>query len=295
MHESNEIIYPEQLYSEYQRSDDPIPEISEPKSQDPLEVPLKPGQRYGWWEDHEHGDMHGLATIHGAVNDSRTRILLDTGAFVSIMSLDLARRLKLKLRTHRQVKVSGLGGVTTYITNHARVKVTLGWSVVYVLNTWVGNIGEGVYVLLGMNFMHSAGVRLCIREGLVRLPDEETVVMYDDNPKSCGMDLPVYPEESIHLRPGQDVIVRTRYDQSYPQRQLVGLGEERTRSWATAVKVVNVSDQNVWIDTRTAVARIVEYGQFPGQPGFVRPGKVRHEEWQQLIHECTVSRQARMR
>ncbi|OWZ06663.1 hypothetical protein PHMEG_00021056 [Phytophthora megakarya] len=117
----DEIIYPEQLYSEYQRSDDLIPEISEPEYQDLLEVPLKPGQRYGWWENHEHGDMHGLATIHGAVNDSRTRILLDTGASVSIMSLDLARRLKLKLRTHRKIKVSGLGGVTTYITTHARV------------------------------------------------------------------------------------------------------------------------------------------------------------------------------
>ncbi|OWZ05998.1 hypothetical protein PHMEG_00021811 [Phytophthora megakarya] len=205
--------------------------------------------------------MHGLATIHGSVNDSRTRILLDTGASVGIMSLDLARRPKLKLRTHRQIKVSGLGGVTTYITTHARVKITLRWSVVYVLNIWVGNIGEGVDVRLGVNFMHSAGVRLCIREGLVKLPDEETVVMYDNNPKSR--------EESIHLRPGQDAIVRIWYGQPNPQRELVWAG-------------------------RGKVARIVEYGQFPGQPGFVRPGKARYEEWQQLIHECTMSRQARM-
>ncbi|OWY92017.1 hypothetical protein PHMEG_00039143 [Phytophthora megakarya] len=149
------------------------------------------------------------------------------------MSLDLARRLKLKLRTHRQIKVSGLGGVTAYITTHARVKITLGWSVVYVLNIWVGNIGEGVDVLLGMNFMHSAGVRLCIREGLVKLPDGETVVMYDNDPKSRGMDLPVCPEESIHLRPGQDAIVRIRYGQSNPQRELVWAG--RGKNWVTKV------------------------------------------------------------
>ncbi|OWY98487.1 hypothetical protein PHMEG_00030738 [Phytophthora megakarya] len=280
----DEILYPAQLYSVYQRSDDPIPEISEPDSQDPLEMPLNPGQMDVWWENHEHGDMHGLATIHGAVNDSRTRILLDTGASVSNMSLDLARRLKLKLRSHRQINVSGLGGVTTYITTHARVKITLGWSVV-----WVGNIGEGVDALLGMNFMHSA----------VKLPDKETVVMYDDNPKSRGMDLP----ESIHLRPGQDAIVRIRYGHPNRQRELVWAGRGKTwvtkvlysaRSWVTAVKVVTVSDQNVWIDIRTAVARIVEYRQFPGQPGFIRPGKARYEECQQLIHECTVSRQARM-
>ncbi|OWZ01687.1 hypothetical protein PHMEG_00026874 [Phytophthora megakarya] len=225
--------------------------------------------------------MNGLATIHRGVNDSRTRILLDTGASVSIMSLDLARRLKLKLRTHRQIKVSGLGRVTTYITTHARVKITFGWSVVYVLNIWVGNIGEGVDVLLGMNVIHSAGVRLCIREGLVRLPDEDTVVMSDDNLKSRDMDLPVCPEENIHLRPGQDAIVRIRAE-IWVTKVLYS-----ARSWATAVKVVSVSDPNVWIDTRTAVARIGAYGQFPGQPGFVRPGKARYEEWQELIHACT--------
>ncbi|OWZ17195.1 reverse transcriptase [Phytophthora megakarya] len=125
-----------------------------------------------------------------------------------------------------------------------------------------------------MNFMLSAGVRLCIRDVIVKLPAEHTVVMYDDNPKSRGMDFPVCPEESIHLRPEKKL-----GDQSSVFCQILGDCRQ---------------DQNVWIDTRTAVARIVEYGQFPGQPGFVRPGKARYEEWQQLIHECTVSRQTRM-
>ncbi|OWY93417.1 hypothetical protein PHMEG_00037199 [Phytophthora megakarya] len=79
--------------------------------------------------------------------------------------------------------------------------------------------------------------------------------MYDNDPKSRGMDLPVCPEESIHLRPGQDAIVRIRYDQSNPQRELrknwVTKVLYSARYSATAVKVVNVSDQNVWIDTRT--------------------------------------------
>ncbi|OWZ22324.1 hypothetical protein PHMEG_0002985 [Phytophthora megakarya] len=189
--------------------------------------------------------MDGLATVHGAVNDFRTRILLDTGASVSIMSLDLARRLKLQLRTHHQIKVSDLGGMATYIT-HVWVKITLGWSMVYVRNIWVINIGEGIDVLLGMDFMHSADVRLCIREGLIKLPDDETVVMYDNYPRSRSLDLPVFPEEQIHLRPGQDAI-------SNPQRELVWAGKGKNwvtkilysaRSWATAVKVFNVSDQN---------------------------------------------------
>ncbi|OWZ15998.1 hypothetical protein PHMEG_00010265 [Phytophthora megakarya] len=268
----DEIIYPEQLYSEYQRSDDPIADISESESQDPLEVPLKPGQRYGWWENHEHGDMHGLATIHGAVNDSRTRILSDTGVSVSIMSLDLARRLKPKLRTHRR---SGLRGVTTYNSTHAQVKITFGWSVVYVLNTWVGNTGEGVDVLLGMNVMHSAGVRLCIREGLVKLPDEEIAPRPVVWISLCAQ-RKAYTCVRVRMlsyQLGMACLIPSR-GKTWVTKDLYS-----SRSLATTVKVVNVSDQNTIPWTRR-----------------IRSSwEARYEEWQQLIHECTVSRQARMR
>ncbi|OWY98999.1 hypothetical protein PHMEG_00030084 [Phytophthora megakarya] len=145
----DEIIYPEQLYPEYQRSNKPDSGSSPAK--DPVEVALE--------------NSYEIATVCGAINDRRTRILLNTGASVRIVSLDLARRLSLKIRTHRQIKVPGLGGIPTYISAHARVKITLGWEVVYIQDVWIRNIGEGVDVLLGMNFMYSAGVRLCIREG----------------------------------------------------------------------------------------------------------------------------------
>jgi hypothetical protein len=60
------------------------------------------------------------------------------------------------------------------------------------------------------------------------------------------------------------------------------------RSWASAVKVVNISTKMLWIDFRTAVARIVEYQCFP-EGRFVRPGKQKYQEWQQLIYEYTPS------
>ncbi|OWY98298.1 hypothetical protein PHMEG_00030967 [Phytophthora megakarya] len=168
---------------------------------------------------------------------------------MSIVRLDLARSLSLKIRTHRQIKVSGLGGI-------------------------------------------SAGVRLCIREGLVKLPDEENVVMYDDVPrKRRGLELPVGAKENLYLRPGEAAVVKIEYRRKrWVTEILFGV-----RSWATAVRVVNVSDRNVWIDTRTALAWIVKYGHFPKEPGFARLGKIRYKEWQQLILESTESRQGRMR
>ncbi|POM57430.1 Hypothetical protein PHPALM_38059, partial [Phytophthora palmivora] len=129
----------------------------------PAQFKLNFGERYGWWAHHdEKENKQQVATVHGAVNDFRTQILLDTGATVSMISLDLA-------------------------------------------------------LLYG------------------------------------------------------------------------------AKSWAVAVKVVNISDKDLWIDSSTPVARIVEYGCFPRAGRFVRPGVRRYQEWQHLIYESTLSTQARMR
>ncbi|GMF42748.1 unnamed protein product [Phytophthora fragariaefolia] len=87
------------------------PEWLYPESERLVELALRPGGRYGWWESHEAEDRCEVATVHGAVNNCQTKILLDTGASVSMISLDLARRLKLNLRMRDSIRVSGLGGV----------------------------------------------------------------------------------------------------------------------------------------------------------------------------------------
>jgi hypothetical protein len=162
-----------------------------------------------------------------------------------------------------------------------------------------------VEVLLGMNFMHAAGVMLSFPEGLVQLPDKETVMMYGDQiHEHLGLDLPVCPGRTLYLQPGEHAIVKIRYGQSNPQREVVwaGRGDRwvtevlyATKSWAIAVKVVNVSSKMVWIDSRTAVARIVEFGCFPSAGRYVRPGSLKYNEWQQLIFESVPSFKMRRR
>ncbi|ETN02449.1 hypothetical protein F441_11702 [Phytophthora nicotianae CJ01A1] len=63
----------------------------------------------------------------------------------------------------KPIKVSGLGGVVTYISAGVNVKFALGLQVVYVVDVWLANIGEGVDALLGMDFMYATGVRLWLR------------------------------------------------------------------------------------------------------------------------------------
>ncbi|GMF48998.1 unnamed protein product [Phytophthora fragariaefolia] len=196
-----------------------------------------PGQRYGWWEEHNSDETKKVAMVHGAVNNCRTDILLDSGASVTMISLDLARRLKFRLKFCEQLRVSGLGGVPTIITATTEVKITLGPRVVYIMELWVANIGEGVDVLLGMNFMYSTGVRLCAREGLIKLPDVKTVLLAGRTAGHMGrgLDLAVTPKMGLYLDPGESAVVRIDYGQSNPQREVVwegkGPGKDRYPSF----------------------------------------------------------------
>ncbi|GMF51935.1 unnamed protein product [Phytophthora fragariaefolia] len=79
LHDPN--LRSDNLRSRNVRSDNVQPES--PDSDAPVEFRLQPGEHYGWWEDHEPEDAHEVAIVHGAVNDCRTKILLDTGASVT--------------------------------------------------------------------------------------------------------------------------------------------------------------------------------------------------------------------
>jgi hypothetical protein len=204
-------------------------------SDDVVEYELRNGERYRWWVDHNPDPKkRDEAMVHGAVNDCWTRIVLDSGATVNIVSFGFARKIGLRLKAHKQSRVSGMGRVPTYIGVSAQVKITLGQRVVYILDVWVANIGEGIDVLLGMSFMFAAGLRISVREGLVTLPDKEFVVM-------CGwttedrlrIDLPVEPQHNLYLRPGKIAVVRIQYVRTNPQREVVWTG--RGDHWITQI------------------------------------------------------------
>ncbi|EGZ11513.1 hypothetical protein PHYSODRAFT_336037 [Phytophthora sojae] len=265
-----------------------------------LEFALTPGEKYGWWSEHTlPGEMRKMAMVHGAIFHHRTQILLDTGTTTSILGLDLARRLKLKLRRGFRLRVTGMGDAPTYITAQAKIKLTLGVRVVYVMDVWVGNIGEGVDCLLGMDFMVAAGVRLCARQGIVRLPDEESLLLVG-GPEidHVGLEGSVWLNETAYLYPGQSVIVPVKYHQTDPEKVIpwAGCGDQ----WVTqfiygpgrrpkAVKVVNISEREVMIRQHTVVACLVEKGYLPNGKRFARPYSWKYSEWAQLIYEAEPS------
>jgi Aspartyl protease len=129
---------------------------------------LQPGERRGWWSGPLRGMVKAdIALVNGAVCNHRTRILLDSGSSTSILSLALAKKLGLSLCFKHKLTVRGLGDVLSHITAKTKVKITLGMSVVYYMEIWCGNIGEGAECLLGMDFMMAAGVCLSANDGTV--------------------------------------------------------------------------------------------------------------------------------
>ncbi|OWZ00413.1 hypothetical protein PHMEG_00028398 [Phytophthora megakarya] len=232
-------VFDEDPHAESSLSDD-----SQSKRSDDSDITTRPefrlkrGERYGWWHDHEQEENRKIALVHGAVNNLWTDILVDSEALVSMVSLGLARRLKLKLKFGKQISVSGLGGVPTSVTASAEVKITLGPRVVYGVDVWVANIGGGLDDLLGMNFMFSAGVRL----GLSHVKH--------------GMTHGIRPKYTMHHQPGEYRMIRLPVFRKLMRPSTVWAG--RGDRWVTQVlyawkapaviKVVNISNLIVTTD-----------------------------------------------
>ncbi|KAJ8575380.1 hypothetical protein ON010_g3832 [Phytophthora cinnamomi] len=139
---------------------------------------LLPGERLGWWSawkfDHR-ARMRALA--RGAVNDVRTRVLLDTGANVSVISERFAKKLWLReIQGHgRCMEIQGFTKGTMATARRTLVKVTLGWERVYEFELWIMDHGAGVDVVLGTDFMIPAGVRLDMFHATAKLPGEVSI------------------------------------------------------------------------------------------------------------------------
>ncbi|EGZ08549.1 hypothetical protein PHYSODRAFT_340298 [Phytophthora sojae] len=191
--------------------------------------------------------------------------------------------------------------VITYIRSRTRVTLTLGMRVVYVLDMWVGNIGDGVACLLGMDFMKAAGVRLCAREQLAKLPNEEDIPLVGEKevPRYI-LEVPICVREPVYLAPGDSIIVPVRYGQA--DADTAEVWTARGNQWVTqviyisrrrsaAVRVVNISEKWTQIMQHTVEAALVEPGQLPRGDRFVQPKSRKYREWQQEIYQNTPSRE----
>ncbi|GMF51244.1 unnamed protein product [Phytophthora fragariaefolia] len=144
------------------------------------------------------------ALVQGAVNDARTRILLDAGANVSMISKRFAKQLRLReVRDHgRCIEIQGFTKGTMATTKRALVKVNLGWNQVYEYELMVMDHGAGVDVVLGTDFMIPGGVRLDLFDATARFPDEVKIPFINTQRKVDTR------EEDPHVPDGPTEVLR---------------------------------------------------------------------------------------
>ncbi|GMF41616.1 unnamed protein product [Phytophthora fragariaefolia] len=108
----------------------------------------------------------------GKINNEKATLLFDSGAEVSILDAAFARKVGCYIDNSQDLECEGVGKNPYMANGRMRVKLTLAVSLVYYFDVWIGTPTGGQGLILGMDFMVPAGVRLNLADGSLRLPDE---------------------------------------------------------------------------------------------------------------------------
>ncbi|EGZ25127.1 hypothetical protein PHYSODRAFT_326193 [Phytophthora sojae] len=164
----------------------------------------------------------------------------------------------------------------------ALVKITLGWEQAYEFEMWIIDHSAGVDVVLGMDFMIPAGIRLDLFHGTARLPDEVMVPLLksqsdeDDQPyrtqPSCG------PTDDLYV-PGREWREFRLPSQRLPPNDL----------WAsTGAADMGTThqyyDRNGTIAKHDSVVLWEPHGELPRETGYARLDSNKYKEWQVLLN-----------
>ncbi|KAE8874847.1 hypothetical protein PF005_g19741 [Phytophthora fragariae] len=239
------------------------------------------------------------ALVKGAVDDTRIRILLDTGANVSVVSVSFAKKLRVReVFDHgRSLEVRGINPGIMETQRRALVKVTLGWKHAYEFEVWIMDHSAGVDVVLGMDFMVPAGIRLDLFHGTARLPDEDMVPllksMESEEPVSYGNHIVGGPTVLLAI-PGREWR-EFRLPRRQPSRtthemwirrstRLVPTGAKSQRGRPIWIRLTNVTTKRASCSAHEPVVLWVPREELPRETGYVRVESDKYREWQVLAY-----------
>ena len=276
--------------------------MSAGSSDRPRPVVLNPGERRGWWSKHRYDKRTRMrAVVCGAVEDVDTRILLDTGANVSILSTRLARRLGLLkyARKDQALNIQGIGDKKVSVEGQVEVKITLGLNIVYVYTVWISDHQDTSGLILGVDFLMAAGIRLDLYAGKARLPDEVCISLNnvrDVAENKAASRIMVSPTNTMMVSSGDTKYFRIRVPKDMDQYEL---WVTRKPKWVPTIikskagvpryiKITNVSEKETdlqIIRAREPVGFWVEKNHIPLNLGYVREDSRKYKEWQVLAFE----------
>ncbi|OWZ04091.1 hypothetical protein PHMEG_00024070 [Phytophthora megakarya] len=261
------------------------------------EARLLSGERMGRWSTQKFDRRVRMRTlVEVAVNDQRTRILLDTGANVSIVSARYAKKLGLRNIPNQDsnMDIQGISKEKATTTRRPTVKITLGWERVYVFDMWVIDHCAGVDVLLGTDFlMIPAGVRLDMFHSNAKLPDKVSIPLintqamknepethYEFSGPSTTLNIPRREWTTFKVskrRPSpktHDVRIRR-------MESVVPTVTSYRKRCPYRVRLTNTTDHTVYYPAHFPILACVPLGHLPRDIGYVRLDSVKYTDWQE--------------
>jgi len=224
--------------------------------------------------------------VCGAVEDVDTRILLDTGANVSVLSTRLARRLGLlkHARKDQILNIQGISDKKVLVEGQVEVKITLGMNTVYVYTVWISDHHDTSGLILGVDFLMSAGIRLDLYAGKARLPDEVCIPLNnvsDSAENRSASRIMVCPTNTLMVAPGDSKYFRIRVPKELDQYELWVM---RKPKWIPTIiksksgvpryiKITNLGEKDTDLQIirgRDPVGFWVEKDHIPLNLGYVR-------------------------
>ncbi|KAE8957029.1 hypothetical protein PR001_g31521, partial [Phytophthora rubi] len=248
----------------------------------------------GYWKHHVPDKHFKQAKANSKINNVRAVALLDTGSEVSIIDATFARKVGCCIDTSQSQECLGIGEKLYIATGRTRIKLTLAGSLVYLYDVWVGDdLPPDYQVILGMDFMVPAGIRLDLGDGSMCLPDEIRVNLRGRRRIFSDKVRPVYVGEHLTLEVAESMELPLQIRGSDKEKLWLARGER----WVpTIVKgpgklrylhVTNLSDKTLILQRDMKIGLWLAGDRVPRQPGFVSVGSRRYAEWQTLAWEAT--------
>jgi len=227
---------------------------------------------------------------------------MDSGANISIMSTKFARLVvdEADLLRDKALKIRGLAAQKVLANVRAEVKVTLGWKVAYLFEIWIGSETGGCDIILGTDFMMSAGVMLDLHRGRLCLPEEVVIplthktALDDSSPRRQSE---VRMSEATSLNHRDKSFLKIRSDRRSEglvlwvsdYRGVYPTVMESRRGKINGIELTNVSGGFRHLAQNSCVALWISSEHLPTLEGFVRIKSSKYEEWQVLIYEHSTS------
>ena len=177
-----------------------------------------------------------------------------------------------------------------------KIKITLDESLVYYFDVWVGD-QVGQEVILGMDFMVPAGIRLDLADGTLVLPDEVSIYLAGRRPLyGSSMQPIVTPEQHLVLPVGRSAEIRignvhsnaklwVRRDPTWGPTVTTGIGRIKF------LQLPNLSDKVVTLDRGPSLGWIMTADMMPRYPDYVSVASRRYNAWQTLPFKATTERE----